>query len=235
MAYDPKDPADVKIVSDAVAEALENARDEHETEIEGLKTKNKDLLTKLSKARKDTGDGSAEEVTRLESELDTARTELATANSKARQLDRDLKAVTATRDTVTAELETERKAATGLVVENDLTAALTSVNVAPHLFDGAKALLGNGVTVKEVDGKRQAFVGDKPLGEHVKEWSLGDQGKHYVTAADNSGGNDGQHKPHNVPGNKKISEMNHVERTALLNTLGEVKFNERFTAEKAGN
>lgn len=233
MAYDPKDPADVKIVSDAVAEALENAREEHEQEIQGLKTKNGELVTKLNKARKDGGDGSAEEVTRLEAELDANRTELNNAKREARQFERDFKAAAATRDTVMAELETERKAATGLVVENDLTAALTSVNVAPHLFDGAKALLGNGVTVKEVEGKRQAFVGDKPLGEHVKEWALGDQGKHYVTAADNSGGNDGQHKPHNVPGNKKISEMNHVERTALYNTVGEAKFNERVAAESA--
>ncbi|CAB4131765.1 hypothetical protein UFOVP131_36 [uncultured Caudovirales phage] len=232
MAYDANDPADRKIVADAVAEALEEARTEHEADVEGLKNKNKDLLTKLNKARREGGEGSAEEVTRLESELETAQTALRDAQSKLRTAERDLKNVTGERDTANGALETERTTARNLVIENGLTAALTEAKVAPQFMDAAKALLAKDVTVKETDGKREAFVGDKPLGAFVSEWSQGDKGKHYVTAPANGGGGAGDNKPAGEAGSKKIGEMNLAERTAHYNKVGEAEFNRQLEAER---
>jgi hypothetical protein len=232
MAYDPKDPADVKIVTDAVAAALEDAREEHETAIEGLKAKNKDLLTKLAKARTAGGEGSAEEVTRLENELETTQTTLRDTQSKLRTAERDLKAVTTERDTAARELETETAFGRNMVVENGLTAALTEANVAPEFMDAAKAMLSGKATVKEVDGKREAFADDKPLGEFVKTWAESDKGKVFVAAPNNAGGNAGESTPAGQAGSKKISEMNHVERTAHYNKVGEAEFARQVEAEK---
>ncbi len=233
MAYDPNDPADRKIVSDAVAEALEEARTEHEASVEGLKAKNRDLLTKLNRARTAGGDNSAEEVTRLEAELEKAQGELRTATSALRTAERDLKTVTGERDTANATLETETSFSRTMVVENDLTAALSEVNVAPQFLDGAKAMLAGGITVKEVDGKRKAFAGDKPLSEHVKEWAASDKGKAYVAAPANGGGNAGaDNTPAGQAGAKKISEMNMLERTAHYNKIGQFEFDRQVEAEK---
>ena len=35
--------------------------------------------------------------------------------------------------------------------------------------------------------ERKAFVGDKSLGDFIKEWSQGDDGKHYIAATPNGG------------------------------------------------
>jgi hypothetical protein len=55
MAYDPNDPADKRIVDklikDAVDAALEEARTEHEAEVEGLRNKRTELLDKLKLAK----------------------------------------------------------------------------------------------------------------------------------------------------------------------------------------
>ena len=52
----------------------------------------------------------------------------------------------------------------------------------------AQAMLKEGVTI-EIDGEtRVAKFGDKTLTDHVKEWAGTDEGKHFVTAANNKGG-----------------------------------------------
>ena len=56
MAYDPKDPADKKIVDKLIADAVE-AREaelaaEHDEAIKGLKDKNKELLAKVKVRRR---------------------------------------------------------------------------------------------------------------------------------------------------------------------------------------
>ncbi len=76
-----------------------------------------------------------------------------------------------------------------MIVDGGLTDSLAKVGVLPHFMDAAKALLKNQVTI--VDNK--AVVGDKPLAEFMTEW-VGDTGKHYISATDNSGGGAGGNK-----------------------------------------
>jgi hypothetical protein len=233
MAYDPKDPADKAIVDGLIAEALEEAATEHEAAIEGLKAKNKELIGKLAKARAGSESGGGEEVARLEGELEQSQTALSTAQGELRQVKRDLVKVTGERDTATTNLETESTFARTMVVENGLTAALVENKVAPEFMDAAKALLSKGVAVKVDGDNRTAVVGDKPLGEHVKEWALSDQGKHFVTAPGNSGSNDGNSNPNGNPGNKRIDAMTQIERTAHYHKVGQVEFDKQVATEKA--
>jgi len=181
MAYDPKDPADKKIVDKLIADAVE-AREaelatEHEAAITGLKTKNKELLAKVKAG----GDGDPKAIEALENEIDANKTKIA-------NLEKDARKAAKTIETLTGERDGERTAVSKLIVDGGLTEALTVAKVAPQFLPAAKALLQGRVTIKQDGEARTAMVGDKSLGDFVKEWSQGDEGKHYVAAPANGGG-----------------------------------------------
>lgn len=127
------------------------------------------------------GDGDPKEVEKLETEVEELRGKLKDAE---KQFKKDAKAIEA----LTGERDGERKAINGLVVDKGLTEALTAANVAPQFLPAARALLQGRVTIKQDGEARTAMVGDKSLGDFVKEWSQGDEGKHYVAAPANGGG-----------------------------------------------
>lgn len=232
MAYDANDPADKKIVDDAVAAALAAQAEEHEEEIEGLRNKNTELLGKLKKARENGGGDNTAEIERLENELAETQRKLSKSEGDLRQTKRDLDTRTGERDTAIGERDNEREISRNEVVNNRLTAELVAVNVASEFLDDVTASLARQVTVKEVEGKREAFVGDKPLSEFVKEWAGSDKGKHYVKAPANGGG--GTPPPGNPQGGtKKIAEMSLAERTAHFNAVGKEVFEKQLADEKA--
>lgn len=236
MAYDANDPADKKIVdrliADAVAVAVEEAATEHDAAIEGLKNKNKELLGKITKLRAGGDAGDTGEIERLENELSASQTELRKAQGEARQVKRDLEAAAAERDTFRATAETEGNFARDMVIENGLTAALVENKVASQFMPAAVALLKGQIQVKTgTDGKREAFAGDKPLGEFVKDWATSEAGKHYVAAPANGGGGAGGTGSSGGSA-KKISEMTEIERVAHHTAIGEEAFKAQIAAEK---
>lgn len=181
MAYDPTDPADKKIVDklikDAVDSALSEAEAEHETAVTGLKKKNADLLKKI----KEGGDGDPAEVAKLEEEIDALK-------AKVKDSDKAVKSLTKERDDLKTTAETEAKVSHNLLVENGLTEALVSNNVAKQFLPAVKAMLAPQVSIKTEGDARKAVIGEKSLGDFVKEWSQGDDGKHYIAAPSNGGG-----------------------------------------------
>lgn len=185
MAYDPTDPADKKIVADLIKAALVEQATEHESDIAGLKSKNTELLAQIKK-----GGGTAEDILKLENQLEANQTELKQAQKDLRKATKDLTEASST-------LETERTTNKNLQVNTSLTEALTTAKVGAPFMDAAKALLRDKVELKVVDGIPQAFVGEKSLGDFTKEWSQGDQGKHFVLAQSNSG--------NNAPGNRQAN------------------------------
>lgn len=182
MAYDPTDPADKKIVDklikDAVDAAITEAEGEHESAVAGLKKKNADLLKKI----KEGGEGDGADVAKLEEEVEALK-------GRVKESDKALKALTKERDDLKTVAETESKVAHNLLVENGLTEALVGNNVAKQFLPAVKAMLAPQVTIKTEGDSRKAVIGDKALGDFVKEWSQGDDGKHYVAAPSNGGGN----------------------------------------------
>lgn len=186
MAYDPKDPADKKIVDDAVAAALADAAETHEADIAGLKTKNTKLIADLKAAKAGNGgDDNSAEVERLEGELANTKKALQTAEKTLKTTNTQLEAITGERDGLNKDLSET-------LVGQGLTDALVGVNVDKKFLPAVKSLLAPQVKLEiGADGKRQALVGTKPLGDFVKEWSLGDEGKPYISAGGNSGGGAG--------------------------------------------
>lgn len=85
-------------------------------------------------------------------------------------------------------------------------------------MDAAKALLKMQATIKAENGQYQAVIGDKALGEFIKEWATSDAGKHFVAADNNSGG--GAQGGNSNSQNKTITRADfeaksHVERANL--------------------
>lgn len=178
MAYDPNDAEDKKIVAKLVKEALEEQAAEHETDIKGLKAKNSELVDKLKKASE--GKPDAAEVVRLELELETSQAALKTAQ-------KEFKSTKTKLDEVSNELGQERISSNNLLIDTNLTEALGANKVATQFMPAVKALLRPQAVIKtEADGKK-VFVGDKSLGDFVKDWAQGDQGKAFVSANYNSG------------------------------------------------
>ena len=232
MAYDPNDAADKAIFDKAIKAALEAQSEEHETEIQGLKDKNTELLGKIRKARTEGGGENLAEVERLETELSETASKLRKSESDLRTITRTLENVTGERDTLKTNLQNEQSLSRNEFVNNRLTAELVGVNVGSQFLDDLTVSLARQVEVKDQEGKRVAFVGDKSLGDFIKDWSLGDKGKHYVTAPINGGG--GTQTPGNPQGGaKKINEMTLVERTAHYNAIGKSAFETQVAAEKA--
>jgi len=171
-AFDPKDPADIKIVQDMIDAA-----------VEPLAAKNKELLGEVKKAKK------GQEIDPAEfAALETERDGLA---AKLKEADKALKVATTAAETANAALQGEQGFNHGLLVDNGLMSALTENGVKdPALLKAAAALLkaSNKIEVV-VDGTaRTAKVGDKSLADFAKAWAGSDEGKAFVAAPGNGGG-----------------------------------------------
>lgn len=170
FAFDPKDPADAKVLQDAIDAA-----------VAPLVSKNRELLDEVKQARKGKQVDPAE-VEKLQDQIEklTEERDAATKASKA--------AAKAAEDAAKA-LQAESGFTQRLLIDNGLVSELTKNGVtnAAHL-KAAQAMLRAGVTI-EVDGEnRIAKMGSKALADSVKEWAASDEGKHFVAAPGNSGG-----------------------------------------------
>lgn len=168
MAYDPNDPKDKEIVDGLVLEATTR-----------LKTKNEELIGELRKAREGKVDPAL--VERLERDLETSQQALEDATKAKTKAEGDLKKTTERADA-------SEKRANALAVSTALAKVMTENKIAPQFQDGVEAMFGSKATVKVVDGVETVMVGEKTLGDTLKEFVGSDKGKHYVAAGNNGGG-----------------------------------------------
>ena len=178
--------ADEKTVAEQIAEAVKAA----ET---GLKSKNKELLGKLKKAtdivasfdgvdiealKKNAADLEAlnKNKQKESGEYKTLYDEQSTQHKEA------IGTINTELTDTKATLANERKA-------NALTQALVANHIKPELVGASTDILTNQVAIND---EGVAMVGDKTVTEYVKDWSLGDVGKHFTTTANSGGGAGGQ-------------------------------------------
>lgn len=173
MAYDPNDAADKKIFDDAIAEATE-----------GLKAKNAELLSETKKLKETIrkGEANPQALEQAEARIETLMAERDDAAAKLKDANKSL-------GKTTKQLESETGYNRNLLIDGGLTDALVAANIAKPLMPAAKALFAGKAEVKIEGDKRSVFIGDKPLGEAITAWSQSDEGKHFVSATKNSGGN----------------------------------------------
>lgn len=99
------------------------------------------------------------------------------------------------------QLEAEKVATRGIIVDSALKSALASVNINPILMDSVTDMLSNKVAVTEKDNVRSANIGDKSVKDWVAEWAKTEVGKHFVLADSGSGAGE----PHISNGNASKS------------------------------
>lgn len=161
-------------VKAAIAAAVEEAT-------AGLVAKRDELLGKLKKAQKDSAIDPAD-LEAAERERDELRTKLAEQTKIATKATKDLEAANKRATDIDS-------AYNGTLRDAALTEALTKAGVtSPALLKAAKALLGTHATVVDENGTRVVKAGDKALGDFITEWAGSDEGKHFVAAADITGG-----------------------------------------------
>lgn len=148
---------------------------------EGLATKNRELLGEVKKLKRGAEIDPAE-VQALESQIDTLKADLTKAQKEA-------KAFAKQAEDSTKALESESGFTRSLLIEQGLTAELVSAGVKnPAHLKAALAMLKSDAQVVQDGDRRVAKIGDKAIKDYVKEWAAGDDGKHFITADQNSGG-----------------------------------------------
>lgn len=76
-----------------------------------------------------------------------------------------------------------------LLVDDEINKALIGVNVLSSMMKAARRIIKADVTVVEENGTRKAMIGAKTIKEHIEEWVKSEEGKNFVKADENSGGN----------------------------------------------
>jgi hypothetical protein len=122
------------------------------------------------------------ELEKLEAKIEAQTKELTDAQKA-------LKTVTKERDTYKTTADSESAAARKLLVDGGLTEQLVAAGVKKEFLPAVKKLLADQVAVKVDGDNRSAVVGDKSLGDFIKTWSQSDEGKAYIVAPSNGGGN----------------------------------------------
>jgi flagellar hook-basal body complex protein FliE len=168
----------------AIDEAVNSAK-------AGLQAKNQELLDKVRKLQKGQ-EIDPQTVIDLETKLDELKGELSASQKQAKEALKNLELTTKQLNDVT---ERGNKAK----IDTDLTGALIAAGVKDdHYLTAVKALFSGQAKIGE-DGS--PLIGDKPLGEAIKEWGATDAAKHFQAAPGNAGGGSqgnngsGDHKP----------------------------------------
>lgn len=158
--------------------------------VSGLKTKNDELLGKLTNA-KETNNSITTRLEKIEAERDAQSDKDLEKSGDIEKLRTELEA----RHAKALEAETDKTTAMQKqlnthVLGQGLTDALVKAKVAPQLMDAAKALIQSQYegSIGDNDGKPFAKVDGKAVNDFVTEWSQSDSGKHFISADNNSGG-----------------------------------------------
>ena len=170
MTLDRNDP-EVKALIDEVTTAA----------TEALSAKNRELLgeVKTLKAKAKGADIDPAEHAALQAQVEEL-TEKLTKTDKAGKTEIDK---------LTKALSEKDGALHKYLIDAGLTDALVKAGVQAPLMDAVKALHQGKASIEVADGNYIARIDGKPLAEFVTSWAQSDQGKHFVSAPQNSGGN----------------------------------------------
>ena len=204
-----------KEVQAAIKAAIDEARSAWEADTEGLKAKNKELLTKLRSAT----EIKPEDLSAAEERADKAEKALA-------DLNKQVKTLAAERDKAVQALEQESGAARSYALDAEITDAIAKGNVVPALVPALKAMVAQQAKADLVDGKYAVMIGDKPARDYIGAFLDSDDGKHFKAAASNGGGGapggGGAGTGGKVITRAQFDAMGHVERAKFSTEGGKV-------------
>jgi hypothetical protein len=202
-------------VQEAIKKAVDSAV---EASTKPLLDKRDELLGELKKARKESAI-KPEDLEKVEQERDELKSLLTTAQKEAKTAkDSEAKALKS--------LETEAGFNHRLLVDNGLTDALTKAGVTnPAFLKAVKSTLSTQVQIVADGDNKVAKAGDKTLSDFVTEWAKSDEGKHFVSAPNNSGGGSqgggGQPNTKTMP-RAQFDALDHSSRSEFAKSGGKV-------------
>lgn len=162
----------------------EDNQDQDNSKLEAVLAKNAELLGEVKKLKAQllkSQEIKPEDYQAIVDELDATKAKLTDAEKQAKTFKTEAEKFKGLYDGEAAHTAKN-------LIDSSLTNALIEAKVDPKYMKAVKALIGGDAKV-EVDGEnRFAKIGDKALGEFVKEWSATDEAKHYLAAPVNSGG-----------------------------------------------
>jgi hypothetical protein len=158
--------------------AIEKAVGPLKAKVEEVMTEAKDAKRKLREA----SEIKPEDLTAAEDRADKAE-------AKAKELEKQVGTLTKERDTATKALEAENGFTSKLLIQDGIKSALIASGVKDEDFlDALTTKFAGGATIVADGELRKAMIGDKVVGDAIKEWAVSDAGKKFVAAPNNSGG-----------------------------------------------
>ncbi len=162
-----------------------------EKEVSGLKNKKDELLGSLKKEKEERRLLS-EKLEALNEEKKQIEIEKLTKEGDVDNIKKELhKKYTSEIERERLEKDSYKTKLYSFVVDQNITEALVKNGVAAPLMEGAKALLTTKYKVEVGDqenGSLSAMIDGRNVNDFISEWSQGDTGKYFVSAANNSGG-----------------------------------------------
>lgn len=170
--------SDIDLNSPEVKAAIQAAVD---AAVNPLVAKRDELLGEVKKLRKESAI-KPEDLEAVERERDEYKTNLENALKESKTYK---ESATKAEELLKAESTFNHR----LLVDNGLTDELTKAGVTnPAFLKAVKSTLASNIQVVTDGDKRIAKAGDKALSDFVAEWAKSDEGKHFVSAPNNSGG-----------------------------------------------
>lgn len=105
------------------------------------------------------------------------------------------------------------------LIDSSLTNALMDAKVDPKFMKAVKALIGTDAKVVSEGDTKVAKIGEKPLGDYIKEWAATADAAHYISAPVNAGAGaeGGKSQPTNQPNVKAEEAKKTGDLGAFLN------------------
>lgn len=152
---------------------------------EALQATNNGLKADLKKAKNELNTSKGVDV----AEFTALQSENEALKAKVNDADKSIKKITGERDLAIKARDDDALITSNMQRDRDLTEALSAVGVTNAVYlKAAKSMLAAQVQVVIDGDKRVTKVGDKLLTDFSKEWAASDEGKTFITPADNSGG-----------------------------------------------
>lgn len=156
-------------------------------DVEALVEKNKELLAELKKVKADlrkVQDIKPEDYQAVVDELEAVKEKLSAS-------DKLVKTANSEAEKYKGLYESESAHTAKTLIDSGLTNALVDAKVDAKYLKAVKALIGGDAKVEADGDKRIVKIGDKALGDYIKEWASSEEAAHYIAAPANSGGGGG--------------------------------------------
>lgn len=158
-----------------------------EKQVDGLKTKNDELLGKLGKF-KHIDPEMYEQLVEFKKEIDEGKRQKLLDDGDSEKIIEQMKSDHAKEiEKLTGERDGLSEENRKLIVSQSLSEAMSQAEIAGPYQEAFLALIGSKVAIADGEEGKRAVIGDKSVSDYVSEFVGTDTGKHFVKASPSTG------------------------------------------------